>query len=117
MSTDTHQTNGVQPTDALPPAPLTEECLAPLLDQDAIEDIHVPDGRPEDVYTLAGTHEGDILKFYVETPDQYVKFRYTMAPDGRGLAWHRCEPWQKDGPHIEVLGADLEDYAPLEVDE
>ena len=42
-----------------------------------------------------------------------MKFSYDMAPGG--LAWHRCEPWSKQDPYIEVLEMDLEDYRPLEV--
>ena len=69
MSTETAASDGVQPTTALPPVPLCDDQLAPLLDQDGIEAVHVPDGRPRTVHTLADAHEGDILEFYVETPD------------------------------------------------
>ena len=117
MSTDAHNVNGVQFTDALPPVPLTDDQLVPLLDQEAIEAVYVPDGRPEAVYTLAGGHGGDILEFYVETATKYVKFRYTMGPDGLRLAWQRFGPWPKDDPHIEVLEMDLKDYRELEVSE
>lgn len=113
MSTETHTFDAVQPTSALPPVPLTDAHLTPLLDQDVVEAVYVPDDRPEAVHTLAGRHEGDILEFYVETIDAFVKFRYDMAPGG--LAWHRCEPWPKTDRDVEAVYMDLEDYHRLEV--
>jgi len=119
MSADTNALESAgppRPTNALPPAPLTDEQLAPLAAHDAIDAVYVPDGRPETVHTLAGEHAGDILKFYVETADaDYVKFRYTMAPDGRGLAWHRHDRVPLDHRLADVIGAELEDdYRRLE---
>lgn len=114
MSSETATSSGKQVSSAIPPVPMTDEQLVPLLDQDNIEAVHVPDARPETVQTLAGTHQGDILEFYVETATTFVKFQYDMAPGG--LAWKRCEPWEKNDPHITVLESDLEDYHRLQPD-
>jgi len=106
-----------RPTDALPPVPLTDDQLAPLADHDAIGAVYVPDGRPEDVYTLEGDHEGDILEFYVETADcDYVAFRYTMAPNDRGLAWVRHDRIPLDHWLADAIAAELDErYCRLEV--
>jgi len=103
-------------TTALPPVPLTEEHLAPLAEHDDIAAVYVPDGRPDSVYTLAGAHEGDILDFYVETADQYVKFGYTRGP--HGLRWTRFDPTPKDDAFVVSVREDLrEHYRHLEVGE
>lgn len=108
---------GATPTDALPPVPLTDDQLEPLDRKDAVEAVHVPDSRPEAVHTLAGRHRGDIMDFYVETADQFVKYGYTMAADGRGLAWHKYLPTSKDERAYEAVRMDLEDYRRLEVEQ
>jgi len=112
-SAQNDQSDAAQPTNALPPVPLTEDQLEPLADHESIDAVYVPEGRPETVYTLAGGHRGDVLEFYVETTDQYVKYRY--GPAEGGLAWTRCEPWSKEDPHVDLAERDLEDYRPLEV--
>jgi len=111
MRTETPPPDGSRVSDALPPVPLTDELLSTLLSQDKIVAVHIPDDRPETVQTLAGTHQGDILEFYIETTSIFVKFRYDMAPGG--LSWHRCDPWKKDDQHIELLESDLESYHQL----
>lgn len=110
----TEHTNDV-PTrsDALPAVPLTDADLEDLADKDSIHTVWVPDGRPESVETRAGEHEGDILSFWLETGDKYVKYEYT-SPEGDGLAWYRFEPTAKDAPDVEVIKHSIdEDYRPL----
>jgi hypothetical protein len=116
MSTESTPTVSDAPTatDALPPVPLTDEQLAPLTEHDAIDDVYVPDGRPDDVYTLAGGHEGDILDFYVETARQFVKFGYQSGP--HGLRWERFEPTPKTDAFVVAVREELrENYRRLEV--
>jgi hypothetical protein len=117
MSTDSPSTEpaGVRvPNSTLPPVPLTDEQLAPLAARDDVDAVHIPDGRPESVYTLSGSHDGDILEFWVEFPDRYVAFRY--GPTGTGLAWLRHDSVWKDEPIAECQEDVLdEDYRHLEV--
>ena len=103
-----------RPARGLPPVPLTDEQLAPLADQDTVEAVYVPDGRPASVVTRAGEHRGDILEFYIETDGKYVKFGYTMG--GGGLAWKRYAPTAKTETGLSVLAVrrDLENYRRLE---
>jgi len=116
MSADTADPDprGVRvPNSTLPPVPLTDEQLAPLAARDDVDAVYVPNGRPETVYTLAGNHQGDIMKFYVEFAGSYVKFRY--GPTENGLAWLRHEPTSKTEPLGEYVAESIaEDYRPLE---
>jgi hypothetical protein len=72
--------------DGLPPIPLTDAQLRPLLEHGDVVDVWLPAHRPPTVYTLAGEHRGDVLEFYVETPDRFVRFVYEPGDRG-GLRW------------------------------
>jgi len=72
--------------DGLPPVPLTDDQLCPLLEHDRVVDVWLPAHRPPSVYTLAGKHEGDVLEFYLETTDRFVRFVYEPGERG-GLRW------------------------------
>lgn len=100
-------------TELLPPVPLTDDVLEQLAEREEIREVWVPEGRPNSIRTRAGVHTGDILAFWIETGDCYVKFEYT-SEDGRGLAWHRKQPTQKDEYVSEAVERDLADgYQPL----
>jgi len=94
---------------------MTDDQLRDLADHEAIEAVHVPEDRPNSVTTRAGTHRGDILDFFVETDDNYVKFAYVSGPNG--LRWGRFDPCSKDGNTVDLVAAHVdEEYRPLEGD-
>ena len=110
----TGRTRGV-PTrsDALPPVPLTDGHLEAVADNDSIRSVWVPDGRPKSVTTRAGEHSGDILSFWLETADKYVKYEYT-SPEGDGLAWYQFKPTAKDASDVALIEHSIKDeYRPL----
>jgi len=102
----------VRRSGALPPVPVTDEQLEPLVEHDRFEAVWVPEGRPEGVYTGAGAHADDILKFWIETADGYVPFTYTSREGG--LGWHRGTPTRRDEEASELIEGIVRDgYRPL----
>jgi hypothetical protein len=99
---------------ALPPVPVTDEQLEPLVEHDRVREVWVPDGRPRSVHTRAGAHDGDVLKFWIETGDGFVPFTYTSG-DESGLGWHRGTPTRHDEDEAELIERIVrDDYQPLQ---
>ena len=88
----------------LTPVPLTDAHLKTLAEADSILTVWVPDERPENVATGGGAcdHEGDILEFWVETTDNYVKCAYTTSEDYDGVSWYRFKPTSKDASDLDL---------------
>jgi len=82
---------------AIEPVPLTVSKTKEMLEADEVETVWIPQKRVENVITLDGKHEGDILNFWVETKTSYVKYNYEPGESDSLLAWHKYKPTMKDG--------------------
>lgn len=95
-------------SDALPPVLLTDADLEAVADTDSVHSVWVPNEQSKSVTTLTEEYSGDILSFWLETADKYVKYEYT-SPEGDDLAWYQFKSTAKDAPDVALIEHSIED--------
>lgn len=95
----------------VPDVPLTEEYLQEWYGSSKVDNIFVPTSRPKAVFTGGGSvgHEGDIMKFYIQKPnDDFTLFEYERRGErGSGMVW-KSNTFKND-PEEDVFNTHIEE--------